>query len=82
MMEDLDREGFYSRRGWVRTGPGRVQVGEARVQASSTVEARVGVTQAGERLRDGVKLVANLRRADRLTASAGTAVAYTAREYL
>ena len=45
------------------------------------VEARVGVTQAGERLCNGVKLVANVSSPDRLTAAAGSAIAYAAREY-
>ena len=82
VVEDLDRKGFYSRRGRIRTGPGCKHVGEAGVHVASTVEARVGVTHPGERLGDSVKCVAYLSSSDRLTAAAGTAVAYAAGENL
>jgi len=77
----LDGQGFDAGGWWVLPGPSGIEVREACVHVSSMVEARVGVTHAGERLCNGVKLVANVSSPDRVAAAAGSAVAYAAREY-
>jgi len=52
MVEQLDGTGFDALQGGIGIAPRHVEFGESRVKDATTVVARIGEPQAGERLGD------------------------------